>query len=206
MKKFKDLVQSLDEKKKFKLPRGEQEVDSYMEKGAKGKKVPVVIAKKSNKFKVYVDGQELAVYKNEKEARKNAKELIKLLGEDLDDFIEEVLEEPKIEDTLGFSNGLKGNQTYNDVAQKIATIKQEKEMFLISEHQSDEVQLVTEEKNGKKETFIEGVFLQTNLKNRNGRVYPMEIMEKEVNRYNNCLLYTSPSPRDVEESRMPSSA
>ena len=57
-------------------------------------------------------------------------------------------------------------------------------MFLISEHQSDEVQLVTEEKNGKKETFIEGVFLQTNLKNRNGRVYPMEIMEKEVKRYN----------------------
>ena len=31
--------------------------------------------------------------------------------------------EPKIEDTLGFSNGLKGNQTYNDVAEKIATIK-----------------------------------------------------------------------------------
>ena len=57
-------------------------------------------------------------------------------------------------------------------------------MFLISEHQSDEVQLITEEKNGKKETFIEGVFLQTNLKNRNGRVYPMEIMEKEVKRYN----------------------
>ena len=35
MKNFKDLVQSLDEAK-FKLPRGEQEVDSYMEKGAKG--------------------------------------------------------------------------------------------------------------------------------------------------------------------------
>ena len=78
MKKFKDLVSSLDEVKKFKLPRGEQEVDSYMEKGAKGKKVPVVIAKKSNKFKVYVDGQELAVYRNEKEARKNAKQLIAL--------------------------------------------------------------------------------------------------------------------------------
>ena len=123
MKKFKDLVQSLDEVKKFKLPRGEQEIDSYMEKGAKGKKVPVVIAKKSNKFKVYVDGQELAQYKNEKEARKNAKELIKLLGEDLSDFIEEVLEEPKIEDTLGFSNGLRGNQTYDDVAKKIANIE-----------------------------------------------------------------------------------
>ena len=55
MKNFKDLVNSLDEVKKFKLPRGEQEVDSYMEKGPKGKKVPIVIAKKSNKFKVYVD-------------------------------------------------------------------------------------------------------------------------------------------------------
>ena len=120
MKKFKQLVNEI---RKFKLPRGEQEIDSYMEKGAKGKKVPIVIAKKSNKFKVYVDGQELAQYRNEKEARKNAKELIKLLGEDLSDFIEEVLEEPKIEDTLGFSNGLKGNQTYNDVAEKIATIK-----------------------------------------------------------------------------------
>ena len=123
MKKFKELVQSLDEVKKFKLPRGEQEVDSYMEKGAKGKKVPIVIAKKSNKYKVYVDGQELAVYNNEKLARKNARELIKLLGEDLSDFIVEVLDEPMIEDTLGFSNGLKGNQTYNDVAEKIATIK-----------------------------------------------------------------------------------
>ena len=79
MKKFKELVNEI---RKFKLPRGEQEIDSYMEKGAKGKKVPVVIAKKSNKYKVYVDGQELAVYNNEKLARKNAKELIKLLGED----------------------------------------------------------------------------------------------------------------------------
>ena len=86
-KKFKDLVSELNEKKKFKLPRGESEIDSYMEKGPKGKKVPIVIAKKSNKFKVYVDGQELAQYRNEKEARKNAKELIKLLGEDIDDFI-----------------------------------------------------------------------------------------------------------------------
>ena len=123
MKKFKDLVHELDEVKKFKLPSGEQEVDSYMEKGAKGKKVPVVIAKKSSKFKVYIDGQELAIYKNEKEARKNAKQLISLLGEDIDEFVDSVLDEPSIEDTLGFSNGLRGNQTYNDVAEKIATIK-----------------------------------------------------------------------------------
>ena len=125
MKKFKDLVQSLDEKKKFKLPRGEQEIDSYMEKGVKGKKVPIVIAKKSNKYKVYVDGQELAQYKNEKEARKNAKQLISLLGEDFESFIEDVLTEPEssIEDSFGFANGLKGNQTYDDVAKKIATIE-----------------------------------------------------------------------------------
>ena len=122
MKRFKELVNEI---RKFKLPRGEQEIDSYMEKGAKGKKVPVVIAKKSNKFKVYVDGQELAQYKNEKEARKNAKQLISLLGEDYESFIEDVLSEPEpsIEDSFGFANGLKGNQTYDDVAKKIATIE-----------------------------------------------------------------------------------
>ena len=121
MKRFKELVIEI---RKFKLPRGEQEIDSYMEKGAKGKKVPVVIAKKSNKFKVYVDGQELAQYKSEKEARKNAKQLISLLGEDFESFIEDVLTEPEpsIEDSFGFANGLKGNQTYDDVAKKIATI------------------------------------------------------------------------------------
>ena len=122
MKKFKELVIEI---RKFKLPRGEQEIDSYMEKGAKGKKVPVVIAKKSNKFKVYVDGQELAQYKSEKEAKKNAKQLISLLGEDFESFIEDVLSEPEpsIEDSFGFANGLKGNQTYDDVAKKIATIE-----------------------------------------------------------------------------------
>ena len=58
-------------------------------------------------------------------------------------------------------------------------------MFLISEQQAEEVNLITEKNaNGGKDTFIEGVFLQTNMKNRNGRVYPMEIMEKEVGRYN----------------------
>ena len=121
MKRFKELVNEI---RKFKLPRGEQEIDSYMEKGAKGKKVPIVIAKKSNKFKVYVDGQELAQYRNEKEARKNAKQLISLLGEDYESFIEDVLSEPEpsIEDSFGFANGLKGNQTYDDVAKKIATI------------------------------------------------------------------------------------
>lgn len=44
--------------------------------------------------------------------------------------------------------------------------------------------LVVEEKLGKGKTyFIEGVFLQSNLKNRNGRMYPESIMDKEVKRY-----------------------
>lgn len=56
-------------------------------------------------------------------------------------------------------------------------------MKLIKEH-TEQVNLIVEEKLGKgKEYFIEGVFLQSNLKNRNGRVYPTEVMAKEVKRY-----------------------
>ena len=56
-------------------------------------------------------------------------------------------------------------------------------MKLITEVVED-VNLLVEETNGKKTHFIEGVFLQSNLANRNGRVYPKEIMSKEVERYN----------------------
>ncbi len=56
-------------------------------------------------------------------------------------------------------------------------------MRLIKEH-TEQVNLIVEEKLGKgKEYFIEGVFLQSNLKNRNGRVYPKDVMAKEVKRY-----------------------
>ena len=55
-------------------------------------------------------------------------------------------------------------------------------MKLIKEITED-VQYIQEEKDGKKSLFIEGVFLQSNLKNRNGRVYPKEVMRKEVARY-----------------------
>lgn len=43
--------------------------------------------------------------------------------------------------------------------------------------------LAEAKENGEKEHFIEGVFLQANKKNRNGRIYPMNVMEREVNRY-----------------------
>ena len=55
---------------------------------------------------------------------------------------------------------------------------------LISEEVQD-VEYITEEKeNGKKDYKIKGIFMQADIKNRNGRVYPMEILQKEVKRYN----------------------
>ena len=56
-------------------------------------------------------------------------------------------------------------------------------MKLISEEISNAEYLV-EETNGKKDYKIRGVFLQSDLKNRNGRVYPTDILSKEVKRYN----------------------
>lgn len=56
-------------------------------------------------------------------------------------------------------------------------------MKLITEVVED-INILTEETNGKKTHFIEGIFLQSNLQNRNGRVYPKEVMAKEVERYN----------------------
>ena len=55
-------------------------------------------------------------------------------------------------------------------------------MKLISE-QINNAEYLVEEKNGKKEYKIKGVFLQSEIKNRNGRVYPREILAREVNRY-----------------------
>ena len=56
-------------------------------------------------------------------------------------------------------------------------------MKLIAEFNETISPVITESKNGQKEYFIEGVFMQSDIKNRNGRVYPKAIMEKEVNRY-----------------------
>ena len=55
---------------------------------------------------------------------------------------------------------------------------------LISEAVED-VEYITEEKeNGKKNYKIKGIFMQSDVKNRNGRVYPQEILAKEVAKYN----------------------
>lgn len=56
-------------------------------------------------------------------------------------------------------------------------------MLLITETTLDNVRLITEEKKGEKDYFIEGIFMQSDVKNRNGRVYPAPILAKEVQRY-----------------------
>jgi hypothetical protein len=56
-------------------------------------------------------------------------------------------------------------------------------MKLIRE-EIESVNFITEEDGGKKSLYIEGVFLQGNIKNRNGRMYPMETLRREVSRYN----------------------
>ena len=55
-------------------------------------------------------------------------------------------------------------------------------MKLIRE-EIESVEFFVEQKNGKKSMYIEGVFLQADMKNRNGRVYPMETLRREVGRY-----------------------
>ena len=49
----------------------------------------------------------------------------------------------------------------------------------------EEVEYITEAKEGGGKNYkIKGIFLQADIKNRNGRVYPMEVLQKEVSRYN----------------------
>ena len=60
-------------------------------------------------------------------------------------------------------------------------------MKLITEEISN-VKIITEGKGANKKLYIEGVFLQGDLKNRNGRVYPMATLEKEVDRYNESFV------------------
>ena len=57
-------------------------------------------------------------------------------------------------------------------------------MKLIRE-EIEKIEVLTESVNGKKNLFIQGVFLQSEMVNRNGRMYPFSIMEREVKRYTN---------------------
>ena len=55
----------------------------------------------------------------------------------------------------------------------------------------ENVEVITEGKGADKKLYIEGVFLQSEIKNRNGRMYPFSVLEKEVNRYNEEYVKTS---------------
>ena len=63
-------------------------------------------------------------------------------------------------------------------------------MKLISETNFDTVGVSIQEDKatGKKQHFIEGIFMQGGIKNRNGRMYPMETLDKEVQRYNDTFV------------------
>ena len=56
-------------------------------------------------------------------------------------------------------------------------------MKLITETIED-IQVITEEKGAGKDYKIRGIFLQGDIKNRNGRIYPVDVLSKEVGRYN----------------------
>jgi len=55
-------------------------------------------------------------------------------------------------------------------------------MKLITEH-TNEIEYITEGKG--KEQYIKGIFMQADIKNQNGRVYPKEVLQKEVSNFNN---------------------
>ena len=64
-------------------------------------------------------------------------------------------------------------------------------MNLISEYRDDSVEVITEAKeDGKKNSFIEGIFMQGDIKNRNGRIYPSATLENEMKRYQKDFIET----------------
>ena len=64
-------------------------------------------------------------------------------------------------------------------------------MNLISEYRDDSVEVITEAKeDGKKNYFIEGIFMQGDIKNRNGRIYPSATLESEMKRYQKDFIET----------------
>jgi hypothetical protein len=64
-------------------------------------------------------------------------------------------------------------------------------MNLISEYRDDSVEVITEAKeDGKKNYFIEGIFMQGDIKNRNGRIYPSATLEGEMKRYQKDFIET----------------
>jgi len=62
--------------------------------------------------------------------------------------------------------------------------KPRKTMMRLITEQNNDIEVLTEDKDGKKSTYIKGIFLQTEITNRNGRMYKYDTMAREVNKYN----------------------
>ena len=69
-------------------------------------------------------------------------------------------------------------------------------MKLIRE-EIETVEFLVENRNGKKSMYIEGVFLQGDIKNRNGRMYPMETLRRQVSRYNENHVTSGTAPGEL---------
>jgi len=76
-------------------------------------------------------------------------------------------------------------------------------MLLITEYLEDTTSVIQEEKNGKKNLYIEGIFMQAEQKNRNGRIYPRSILESEVNRYVNEYVKTNRALGELNHPQSP---
>lgn len=77
-------------------------------------------------------------------------------------------------------------------------------MKLISEHVDCPVELVTETaKGGAQKRYIEGVFMQANKKNRNGRVYKREILERAVEQYVNSQVKSGRAVGELDHPEGP---
>jgi hypothetical protein len=78
-------------------------------------------------------------------------------------------------------------------------------MKLIAEYTNEGLGYsITEGKNGKKETYIEGIFMQAEGKNRNGRVYTREVLTAAVDRYNNEQVMTGRAVGELNHPEGPS--
>lgn len=77
-------------------------------------------------------------------------------------------------------------------------------MKLITEYTESNVECIVEKKeNGEKNYCIEGVFAQADTKNRNGRIYPREVMEKAVEKYNTDQVMTKRSVGELNHPEGP---
>jgi len=78
-------------------------------------------------------------------------------------------------------------------------------MLLFTEHTEDNIQTLTEDAGGgKKNYYIRGIFMQSEQVNKNGRIYPAAIMEREVEKYNNDYIKTNRSLGEMGHPQGPS--